>query len=488
MKIFKSYACGLVLSAALFGGRAHADPLTALTVVTTAEEVSAKVKSVGNSFEGNAKGVVGFATTQLDLEVTRVRGLLKDHLQTPLENLSIDMRNTVDSLQATTERLNELVTMQRGCGLQDAQVFLAGLKTVTQELKRGTIVFDPGMPRLTHFTFAGHMPLAVPPEGGSVTVSGWQLWKSGEPAPQVELLSEDFQTVLGRLEPSRGSSEDDIAVHVPADMLKEHQGACLNLRVSPRQGRPFWKFWAPKQKTIAELTMTMCVPETTNLHFELTAEADYTCKEQKTDWASYQDAYEEHHSCEEDDHAFTKTLYWDLPKGCTIVNVQAVKDSLTRWADDGIQVSWSGNTVSVSGRVGRNCLRLPFGRSRLFSHGVWKYHIRPMVTCDVEASKTTVSAIPARFEGGIPSTQGEVLIPKVCQPARANVRYTLAYALGNEPMRVLHKSASEQVTSTASGTPVSVGGVFLTPAIDIGEGQGNPIRLALGVKPLSCRY
>jgi hypothetical protein len=122
-------ATTLAFSAALWTAPANAQALTAAALFAAADKVVNDLKSLVTTTSVEGQRTIGSATTEINGLEDQLRRDVGTDIATPIQNLGSNVQNTANTLSYTVDRINDLITQQRGCLDLDINLFEAGLQT-----------------------------------------------------------------------------------------------------------------------------------------------------------------------------------------------------------------------------------------------------------------------------------------------------------------------------------------------------------------------
>jgi hypothetical protein len=288
------------------------------------------------------------------------------------------MRIMAEQLQQVTDAYGVLVRRERACIFEHLDLFVAGLNTVTANLKSGFPFFSAGTPRIIKFIVAGmQTPNVIPPSGGRVTVKGFRLWEQPRVAPEISIALKNG-TVVAKPAPLAGASPDEVAFNLDPLLVRQWAGECVELSVNTfRRGKILLVFPGGRKQT-ARLGYPMCIPEDfvrtivlqANVAYSVTGSGERTLSTKRFGWGN--------NSCEERKN-FGTTMGWDaeIPEGWRIVRVHQSGADVRNQTHIG--VSFGEKIVSAGGWLDQaSCVWTPFG-SKLLHDTHWFMDLTPVI-------------------------------------------------------------------------------------------------------------
>jgi len=364
---------------------------TAGAVIVGAQSVLDKLNHILTSLTGDASVAVGGATQQFSDLISQVQQLAKDDFATPINNLSSNIRVSVNALQQVTASVDALASKQRECIFEHLDLFVAGLQTVTSGITVLGLPIVTAAPRLISFTFDGQItPDVVPRAGGTALVAGVSIWTVPSLAPTVQVKSSD-STVIGSPTPQPGSSVNDFRVPVAPALFAGRGGQCLYFDVTAYKQKAFLFFHYGKVKT-GEATLPMCVPQQfdqsvsvlANVAYSVTSTGERTLSAKRFGFSNT--------SCE-DRKNVSQGQAWDaeIPAGWRIVRVQQSAPDIVNQSNIG--VSFTNSSVTAAGWLDTaTCINTPFSHSLLHDTH-WNMTLTPVIdgpnTSNIQSSGST---------------------------------------------------------------------------------------------------
>jgi hypothetical protein len=342
----------LIIVAAVTVPAQEATAQTPLPVGVLIERVDAllnKLQSLEATFMGDANIAFGQATQQLTDLLNQLKALVKEDLKTPIFNLTGTAQALALQLQQALEAYPPLIDRQRECLFQDLDLFLAGINTVTDGLKRGVPLLKTGGPRLISFRFEDHLTNnVVPREGGRMTVNGFELWP--DVPPKVEILDNSRQMILAQFTPEGASDTGNtISVVIPRKLVADHAGSCLQLHVQTfRRKKILWVFSSGEERT-GDLYLPMCAPQEYQMQMRMVAWVNYAYSVKESLVLGPKHFGAGWDSCEHRYDIPPQTQSWaaEIPPGWRIINV--VERAVDIRGKTGVGYSHTNDSVTVTG-------------------------------------------------------------------------------------------------------------------------------------------
>jgi hypothetical protein len=431
------------------------------------QSITQQLTNVGVSLGGQAQGVVGQASQELNFRLQQLRELVRDNINAPIASLGLDVQELARQITSSLQQLEAIINGQRECLNQNAEILLSTVSNITQELKRGVPLIRGAAPQISYFQFEGLPARSVPISGGRMTIFGNNLWPKPDLPPTVTLLSADRTRVLQALTPQRAATINNISAVVNDSVIREHAGECLQLKVQARNKTGIWPF---RRTTETELFLPVCVSQSFKTEFVVEAGLTYDVTETITQTLSAQEFRQDNADCRNGQNINIQKI-WDLPSGPNITNSRIVsigerQGEFHRHGSNATASIATANVVIMSGSIDRaDCTRTPFG-DILHSTAIFQRWVTPTVQFD-RTNSFTSSAQPVRVAMSFPNTQIRVLIPK----ERASPSTTFWFTIS----RLVNGVVVER--RDAPRTPVNASG-GTSPALSMGNlqiaGRLNP--------------
>lgn len=366
--------------------------VTAGATTAAARAVLDRLQEVGTGLMGNGSVAVGGAVTQFSGLIDEFEDLTRDQVATPLDDLGMSARVVAQQLRDATFAYGALLDHHRDCIFQNLELFVAGLNTVTADLKRGVPYTDLDQPRLTSFRFDGsRTPNVVPREAGRLTLAGHRLWR-GE-APRVAVLDGRRRTVLVRPRPERGGSAHEVSLVVERALLAAHAGECLQLHLQTRERRRGHSPWSGGGvASTGDLFLPMCIPETYRMRLKLSASVHHTLAAVRERRLSPRRFGLSNRSCERAAR-FSETKGWnsEIPAGWRIVRVEQSGPDIENQTNVG--VSFDARSVTAAGWLDRaTCVEGPFFDAVVHDTH-WYMDLAPVIAGPASAEQTWSAAL-----------------------------------------------------------------------------------------------
>lgn len=199
-----------------------------------------------------------------------------------VRTLDIQTQSLAAQAQLLAANIDAIMTRQQACAVINAEHIAAALTSTVEGAKEGIPLLDPRGGYLTHFVFEQH-PLArnmVPEEGGRVIVHGRRLWNDNL-SPRVQLLNQSGEVIDTDLALSRGSSDHNFAVQISPDIVRQHRGRCLHLKVQARETKRFAGIRIG-ERTLPEATLPLCIPRSFGMMLALDGAVHFRIPELQT--------------------------------------------------------------------------------------------------------------------------------------------------------------------------------------------------------------
>jgi hypothetical protein len=152
------------------------DLLTGALVIGETQNLIGSLQTLGASLGGDVSIAAGGVSGQLSGLLSQFQTALGTNVNVPLNSLGLDVNNLGRQLHSTVGQINQLVTLQRNCGVANVNTLIAGLRNAAQGTLANIPLIKNGEPHVDYFQFAGHNPDIVPASGGRATISGYQLY------------------------------------------------------------------------------------------------------------------------------------------------------------------------------------------------------------------------------------------------------------------------------------------------------------------------
>ena len=358
----------------------------ALTLVGLERIVSGVIedlKNAGTTLEGNGSIVIGGAAAQISSLLNQLKSMVGANFTKPINELTREVKNTANQLYLAVGRLDAILKNQQICMLANAQVFLAGVQTITSGLKSGIPFVADDAPRVDYFQFENHTPGIIPKEGGRVAIRGFDLWEDDQYPPEVVLFDEDRKTKILTIQPEKGNDQNSFTFVLKPDFIRQHQGKNLQLQVIPKEAK--WIDWFGP-KVLGTYYMVMCIPKIVFSKFKVVAHLQYETDTQVEEIREFKRFGMGNDSCT-DRKNYSETKTWDLPAGAVITEV-VIRDRDTR-NDYNVQFSASNASITASGWLDEATCTELFGIKKLHHDTHWYASAAPRI---VYTKKGTVNA------------------------------------------------------------------------------------------------
>jgi hypothetical protein len=431
------------------------------------QQITQQLTNVGVSLGGEAQGVVGQASQELNFRLQQLQALIRDNINAPIASLGLDVQELARQITSSLRSLEAIINGQRECLNQNAEILLSTISNITQDLRRGVPIIRGPNPQVTHFQFEGRPVRSVPISGGRLTIFGSKLWPRPELPPTITLLSPDRQTTLQALQPQRATNDNNISVSVDGSTIQARAGECLQLKVLARDRTGIWPF---RRTVETELYLPMCISQSYRTEFVVEAGLQYDHAQTVTETLGAQEFRQDNASCE-NRQTINIQKTWNLPAGNGITNSRIISVSerqgeFHRHGSNATAAIVSANTVIVRGWIDRaSCVRTPFSAT-LLSEAIFQRHITPTIQYE-RTSMVPSTASAVRVPMAFPSTQIRVLLPKERPSPSTIFWFKLSRFVNGERVS---EYESSRITVNASGgtTPIgSMGNLQI-------EGRLNP--------------
>jgi hypothetical protein len=382
--------------------------LTGGAVVADATNIIQQLSNLGATLGGDFAIVTGGTAGQLSALLAQFKAALGTDVTVPLNTLGQDIQQLAARIEASVNQLNSILSLQRNCGVANAQEVISGIKNVGLNLAHTIPILHTGLPELSYIQFTGHDPEIIPGSGGEFTLYGFDLYSSY--APVIELDSADGK-IVETLSPKRGGSADQVLLTLDAATVTNHAGETLNLNIDARTPKKFLFFTIGKRHTALNLPISFPIQE--SVEYAMTAKVVYSCSVPQTVNLPEQDFDFHNDSCEDrKDESDTRTP--TLPVDATFSNVAVSGEHYINWDgahqspntrnQSSIGVSYTTTTVTAAGWLdtasctnfiaGKKLDHDTFWQARVVpevSYVLAQQHIEPTTTIQVQAQDGTTS-------------------------------------------------------------------------------------------------
>lgn len=280
------------------------------------------------------RSILTGASATLDAALAELHRTFGADLNRDVSKLSDSGQAIVRRIKYTVDDLNQIVSLQRNCGVQDLEYLLSGVSTIVSQLETSFVLTKDAPAFLGWFQFVGHHHGIVPKEGGSLLIGGFALWKDNT-TPTIRLL-DPARNALASLTPLRGKNENEAVVDIDSGVLSRYPGKCLNVEVTTR----YKTFWGTKKEN-RPLVMPLCVPASQTATVSFSTSVKFRCPSAIRD--AVQPArrfYCSNTTCKKQVCHLEET--WPIPENCSVSSLKS-------------QVTKPGQAVSFS-RVGSSVI------------------------------------------------------------------------------------------------------------------------------------
>ncbi len=156
----------------------------------------------------------------------------REHEVAPLRDLAAAAREPGRRLFAASQQLELVLDERDRCAPHELGALLGALETLALALEQAAA--SPGeLPHSDYYFFEGRPPGVVPAEGGWLVVVGPEIGRGG--APSIDLVVEEREDALAHWR-ARRLGDDAIAVRIGPELVADHLGTCLALRMDAHAG------------------------------------------------------------------------------------------------------------------------------------------------------------------------------------------------------------------------------------------------------------
>jgi hypothetical protein len=467
--------------------------LTGKALARLVDDVGGKLREAASSLDADgAMATIGVA----DELGERMKGIgveVGDRVDVPLQGFASDLQFSAGRLHNAAVRLRAVADRQRQCQSQDEPLFLSGIRTIAASLKTPVENFEPDAPYASSFAFEGlSTPLVVPSAGGRFILRGHDLWQGGPPA--LVLRSEDRNTVIAELRPSRVKDDHSLSATLDGAAVAANPGACLDLVVTATVKRDILFVYTVEKLT--ELHIPMCMPPASATGWMMSAAVGVEpVGEARVGLAGAKTIYLENSSCEER-RPVSARLVWDAraPED-RLGKLSLSAGDLTR-GNSSVEVVVSGkNAVTATGWLDKaTCINGASGPKLLYST-VYQMSVNPSylgkrATQDVSSAKSDVVATT------MPQTQLCAEVPKTAGTGKTEWWYSLQQrrlpataGAASEPAAAIYESPHLVATgSDTSVQSVRVGSYAVDAQIDPRVVNGKVKVCAVVKIAQQCQY
>lgn len=434
--------------------------------------------SIADKLTGAAKDIAYELIRNLKYLMSDLNDILRDNVKYPLGGLGADGLNATQRINNMVLRLTNVL---ENPPVGDLYPLISGLQTIALELKDGLPKFlggEKSEPRIDYFKFVNQKPSVVPKSGGHVMISGYNLWKSGQPAPLVEIIDPVSNKVVETPTPTSGSGPHSIFLDLSKDRVSEFTGRYFRVRVRPRE-KKYNKIWFVTLKrngesVAADLNTFFAVPADYVLSYEVNAFVTFDTRviETREMADKFPPKYVRFENKSANDSLAIDTLsVWEGRPHHKIVDVEVRVDpteGVRNSSRDDVKVTVEGdNKIRLRGSLNKATTEeytvrtestflifksyKEITRTRVKDTTVWKYILIPKVEYNElitpKDPKTASMIVPAT----IPATYVSLNVP--IGPSEGNHRFwfTVQPIINGEKHGTIYKSATTAVNPATNG-------------------------------------
>jgi hypothetical protein len=295
----------------------------------------------------------------------------------PIKDLGANVQEVAVQLSMVAGKLDELLTRQRQCAVQDIGLLLASLNTLSLEFADRIPFSGSSKPHVSYFAFAGHAPTIVPLAGGVMSLIGYKL--SDVQPPEVALLESGAGGAkIATLPAKAGATTNDALVEVEKSIIERFSGKCIIIEISTHGKGGI--FGAPKSGSIFNLPM--CIPEEFSSNFALSGQLSYRKPILRRRTLPAQEFSRTNDSCSDKAH-ISGELVWSLNKSGKIVDAGAQQLQVTNQTN--VNYTIVNDRITFDGELDTaSCIKtkIPpvFGVevSKRLHHTEWSYRFAPI--------------------------------------------------------------------------------------------------------------
>jgi hypothetical protein len=451
--------CVITESSAQVGG---------LASLLGADKLIKDLDNLGTSMGGNVQIQTNNLSAQLHARMEELKEILGENINKPIEQLSLNMQNSVRSLNSMITEVNAIVKIQRNCLFMNADLVISSLANATLAATQSIrFIGKEATPRITKLVFEGHPAFVVPATGGRANLNGLNLWTSSF-APEMAIFNESRTEKIKNIPSEKGASENDISFVLDEAFVKSQAGNNLSIKVTTFK-KGCWL--SSKPKIAAELYYSLAIPQNITTKVFMTAfisyKHDYTYNQ---NFGTYHFKFESP-SCEKVKAVNEPHLFMDIPSNCKIFSYQATE--IENRPGNNIQLSTNSNTIiTAAGTLSKaECTNTPFGNV-LHKWAMWEYDVTPICKCTKsdDISPNYVSSVATSLTN---TTSLFVDIPKEFDSDKSVFGFTLTRVIGNRS-EVFYRS--ENINSSKEGANTPAGNIegmtitgFYNPTIVAGK-------------------
>lgn len=442
------------------------DPLTGAMVIGETQNLIGSLQTLGASLGGDVSIAAGGVSGQLSGLLQQFQKALGTNVNVPLNSLGLDVNNLGRQLHSTVGQINQLVTLQRNCGVANVNMLVAGLKNAAQGTLANIPLIKAGQPHVDYFQFAGHNPDIVPASGGRLTISGYQLYTTS--APTVKLW-DDSGHLISTPTADRATSDDAFAVSIGGDVITKYAGRTLLLDTTVHR---------PAHNVLGihfgddpiDLKLSLVIPSAFETKYKVVAQATYFCTQtQNVELPAVGFGFS-NRACESGTNV-TDTKTPQLPGGPTLHNVAIAGTRFASGPDTAnvthIGVSYTATQVTAAGFLdSASCISTPF--SHTFLHDThWNASVVPQVRYDqtVEHDEKPAAVV---VDAQLPNTNINIAVPSQCfEPGTKTFSYQIIPIINGVDQNPLYVSPQQSGSEHGVSDQAPLGGMTI-------NGQWNP--------------
>jgi len=460
------------------------DPLTGALVIGETQNLIGSLQTLGASLGGNVSIVAGGVSGQLSGLLQQFQAALGTNVNVPLNSLGLDVNNLGRQLHSTVGQINQLVTLQRNCGVANVNTLIAGLKNAAQGTLANIPLIKAGEPHVDYFQFAGHNPDIVPASGGRVTISGYQLYVTSTPTVK---LWDDSGHLISALNADRATSDDTFAVSIGGDVISKYAGRTLLLDTTVHR---------PAHNVLGihfgddpvELKLSLVIPSAFQTKYKVVARATYFCTQSQNVELSAVGFAFSNRACESGTNV-TDTKTPQMPSGPTLHNIAIVGTRFGSGPDidnvTHIGVSFTATQVTAAGFLdSASCINTPFSHS--FLHDThWNATVIPQVRYD-QAVEHDEEPAAVFVDAKLPTTNVNIPVPSQCfEPGTKTFSYQIIPVINGVDQKPLYVSPQQSGSEHGVVDQAPLGGITIN-----GQWNPNPVaglsQVAVSIAAPSC--
>jgi hypothetical protein len=322
------------------------DVLTFAAVILAAQKIQEALHNFSVDLGSEGQAIVTNAGTQLSLNISELKRGVGNRLGNAIDSLGFDLQQTALVLSNAVQNLTLVLQVQIGCLVGELGVFLAGIETVVENLKRGIFFIKAGDPRITNFQFEGQKGSIVPPSGGRVTISGFDLWSANDLPPQITIMDQARAKVIAKPTAERGASKDQVTFMVDESVITSNVGAILDVQVQVFKHGPL----GVGKKVFSPLFIAISIPKNVSGSLILEATIYYNCAGQDKFQFPPENFYTDNHSCESKKNFGPETRVLSTDPEVQITKVDLTPTDLDRRVLSA-SAGFTGGSITVQGEL-----------------------------------------------------------------------------------------------------------------------------------------